>query len=153
MDPMWDWGYRLSRKCIRVNFQLTPVLELNFLTTASWFHITTQHLAGSANIPSDFTSHNAPTCEEPHCQICTFIHCTEEYVVHKASVADIVGGQVCLPYTSHSSWKFTQMDVPDLRHVDAICLKVPGHKKLTNIKDIQRYLKYTTIKWDGLLVV
>ena len=56
------------------------------------FCITIQHLTGSANVPSDFASRNAPTCEEPHCQICSFIHCTEESVVHKASVADIVGG-------------------------------------------------------------
>lgn len=48
----------------------------SFLTTVSRYQVSLQHLAGKANLQSDFASRTAPNCNEPYCQICTFVHDT-----------------------------------------------------------------------------
>lgn len=141
------------QKLYRGEFSASPRVT-SFLTTASRFQVSICHLAGAANIPSDFASRNAPTCEEPHCQICSFIHETEESVVQKTCVADIIGGQARLPFTSRAAWRSTQMDDQDLRRVHAhLSQGTRPSKKLTNLTDIKRYINIATIARDGLLIV
>ena len=57
-------------KLCRGEFSASPRVT-SFLTTVSRYQVHLQHLAGRANLPSDFTSCNAPDCSEPNCQICT----------------------------------------------------------------------------------
>ena len=137
----------------RGEFSASPRVT-TFLTAASRFHVDVRHLAGSANIPSDFASRNAPACEVTKCQICSFIRQTEESVIHKVTVSDILSGRARLPYASRSAWRSTQMDDSDLRRVHAYLSQgTRPSKKLTSIKDIKRYLQKVTIARDGLLVV
>ena len=126
----------------------------SFLTIVSRYQVTLRHLSGSANVPSDFASRNAPECLEPHCQICAFISRIEESVVSSVSIEDIVSGSARLPFTSRSAWLSTQSECPDLRRVRAHLKQgTRPSKKLTNIKDVKRYLNTATLARDGVVVV
>ena len=112
-----------------------------------------QHLAGSANIPSDFSGRNAPKCNEPQCQICNFISTTEDSVVRSTSVQDI-HRLSRLSFTTRSAWIQIQSECPDLPRVHAHLKQgTRPSKKITNLKDVKRYLNIVTIAKDGLLVV
>ena len=113
-----------------------------------------QHLAGKANLPSDFTSRNAPDCNEPNCQSCTFIHDMEDSVVRGVSIQDILNNKTSLSFSTRSSWLQIQSDCPDLRRVHAHLKQgTRPSKKLTNVRDVKRYLNCTSIAKDGVLVV
>ena len=68
------------QKLRRGEFSASPRVT-SFLSTASRYQVDLQHLAGSANIPSDFASRNGAKCQHPSCQICNFITQTEGCVV------------------------------------------------------------------------
>ena len=51
-------------KLCRGEFSVSPRVT-SFLTTVSRYQVNLQHLAGKANLPSDFTSCNAPTAVSP----------------------------------------------------------------------------------------
>ncbi len=140
-------------KLCRGEFSSSPRVT-SFLSIASRYQVTLQHLSGSANIPSDFASRNAPDCTEPSCQICTFIALMESSVVRTVTSEDIISGKSSLPYTSRNAWKSIQADCPDLRRVHAHlqCGTRPS-KKSTDISDIKRYLQVATISSDGLVIV
>jgi hypothetical protein len=55
-------------KLCRGEFSASPRVS-TFLSTVSRYQASIRHLAGSANLPSDFASRNAPECSEPTCQI------------------------------------------------------------------------------------
>ena len=61
------------QKFCRGEFSASPRLT-SFLTMVSRYQVSLQHLAGAANLPSDFASCNAPDCNELNCQICSFVH-------------------------------------------------------------------------------
>ena len=112
-----------------------------------------QHLAGSSNIPSDFSSRNAAECSEPRCQVCTFIALTEDSVVRAASVQDI-RNLSHLPFTTRSAWYEVQAECPDLRRTHAHLKQgTRPSKKATNNNDVKRYLNVASIAKDGLIVV
>ena len=119
-----------------------------FLTTVSRYQVSLQHLAGKVNLPSDFTSRNAPYCNEPNCQICTFVHDMQDSVVRGVSIQDILDNASSLPFSKRSAWLQIQSDCH--AHV-----KQGTHpsKKLTNVRDVKRYLNSTSIAKDGVLVV
>ncbi len=139
-------------KLCRGEFSASPRVT-SFLSIVSRYGVRVQHLAGSANIPSDFSSRNAAECTEPRCQICTFITLTEDSVVRGTSVQDI-RNLSRLPFTTRSAWREIQSECPDLRRTHAH-LKQGTHpsKKVTNIKDVKKYLNVASIAKDGLLVV
>ena len=125
-----------------------------FLSTVSQYQIAIHHLAGSANIPSDFASRNAPDCNNPSCQVCSFVAWTESSVVRKISIQDIISGTARLPFTNRSTWIQTQQECSDLRRVHAhLTQGTRPSKKLTNLGDVKRYLHVASISRDGLLVV
>ncbi len=125
-----------------------------FLSAVSRYQVSIRHLAGSANLPSDFASRNAPVCETPNCQICSFIATTEDSVVLNVSVKDIITGTAKLPFTSRVTWLTTQSECYDMRRVNAHLRQgTRPSKKANNIRDIKRYLNVATIAKDGLLVV
>ena len=83
-------------KLARGVFSASPRVT-SFLSTVSRYQVSVRHLNGSANVPSDFASRNAPECNAPRCQICNFIVQTEDSVVR--SVQEIVDNLVRLPFT------------------------------------------------------
>ena len=125
----------------------------SFLSIVSRYAVHVQHLAGSSNIPSDFSSRNAAECSKPRCQVCTFIALTEDFVVCAASVQDI-RNLSHLPFTTRSAWYEVQAECPDLRRTHAYLKQgTRPSKKATNMNDVKRYLNVASITKDGLIVV
>ena len=149
-----------SRPCVqafeklcRGEFSASPRLS-TFLTVVSQYQATIRHLAGSANIPSDFASRNAAECNNPDCQICSFIVQTEDCVVRNVSIQDIISEKIRLPFTSRAAWSSTQQECPELRRVHAHLRQgTRPSKKDTHIRDVKRYLNVASIAKDGLLIV
>ena len=140
-------------KLCRGEFSSSPRVA-TFLATASRYQTSIRHLSGSANMPSDFASRNAPECENPNCQVCSFISRAEDSVIRQVSVQDVESGVVRLPFTSRSAWLVTQSECADLRRTRAHLLQgTRPSKKATNIRDVKRYLNSATLARDGLLVV
>lgn len=70
------------------------------------------------------------------------------------AVEDIISGSTRLPFTSRSAWLSTQSECPDLRRVRAHLKQgTRPSKKVTNAKDVKRYLSTTTLARDGVIVV
>ena len=101
------------QKLCRGEFSNSPRVS-TYLSTASHFQVDIRHLAGNANVPSDFSSRNAPDCDNPNCQICSFIQQAECAVVSTVSVQDIVAGNSRLPVANRATWISAQRDCPDL---------------------------------------
>ena len=139
-------------KLCRGEFSASPRVT-SFLTIVSRYQVSVQHLAGSANVPSDFSSRNAVECMESMCQVCSFINKSEQSVVMQTSVHDILHGATSVPFASRKAWLSTQTECPDLRRVHSHLIQgTRPNKKLTKIPDIKRYLGVATIARDGLLV-
>ena len=86
--------------------------------------------------------------------MCKFIEETQESVVQSISVTDVLAGHAAMPFTSRVSWISSQRECPDLRRVHAhLSQGTRPSKKVTNIRDVKRYLKVALIARDGLLVV
>jgi hypothetical protein len=69
-------------------------------------------------------------------------------------VNDILNNLTNLPFTTRSAWLDIQSDCPDLRRTHAHLKQgTRPSKKLTNIKDVKRYLNVVSIAKDNLLVV
>ena len=140
-------------KLCRGEFSACPRVT-SFLSVVSRYQVTVRHLSGSVNIPSDFASRNAPECNEPKCQFCSFIVQTEDVVVRSASVQDVLDNMTRCPFTTRSAWLDIQSEYPDLRRTHAHLKQgTRPSKKLTNIKNFKRYLSAATLSKDGLLVV
>ena len=76
-----------SKPCVQAfeklccgEFSASPCVTC-FLSPVSRYQVNIRHLAGSSNVPSDFASQNAPECNQPRCQICSFIILAEDSVV------------------------------------------------------------------------
>ena len=124
------------------------------MSTVSRYQVTVQHVKGSANIPSDFSSRNAPDCNEPNCQICSFIIQTEDSVVRSVEVKDVLNNLKSVSFTTPSAWIDIQSNCSDLRRTYANFKQgTRPSKKITNVKDVKRYLAVASIAKDGLLVV
>ena len=137
----------------RGEFSASPRVSI-YLSTVSRFQANVRHVAGAAILPSDFASRNAPVCSDSSCQVCKFINQAEESVVRHLSAQDVLSGQENLPFTSRKTWLSIQSECADLRRTHAHPIQgTRPSKKLTNIKDVKRYLSVTSISSDGLLVV
>ena len=120
----------------------------------SRYQASVRHVSGAAILPSDFASRNAAACENETCQVCSFISQTRDSVVRVVSVQDILQGNVRLPFTSRPASLAVQSECPDLRRTHAHLVQgTRPSKKLTNIKDVKRYLQVASVADDGLLVV
>jgi hypothetical protein len=67
---------------------------------STFLSISVQHVAGSVILPSDYASRSAPSCEEPTCQICSFVSKTKDSVVRGVTAQDIISGKASLPFTT-----------------------------------------------------
>ncbi|KAH3874557.1 hypothetical protein DPMN_037803 [Dreissena polymorpha] len=142
----------IERLC-RGEFSSSPRVT-SFLSTVSRYGVNLRHLAGSVNLPSDFASRNAPECTSQNCQICKFIIETEDSVVRALYGANTAASGLQLPYASRSAWKDIQQSCPDLRRVHAHLRQgTRPSKKLTNVRDVKRYLNDVSISRDNILVV
>ncbi|CAC5394966.1 unnamed protein product [Mytilus coruscus] len=140
-------------KLCRGEFSASPRVT-SFLSVESRYQVSVNHFSGRANIPSDFASRNAPVGTEPNCQVCCFISRTEDSVVRAVSIQDVLNDEFRLPFTTRSAWINIQSECPDLRRTHAHLKQgTRPSKKLTNIKDVKRYLNVASIAKDGLLVV
>ena len=111
-----------------------------FLATASRFQVSIRLVSGQAILPSDFVSRNAPDCDNPSCQICTFIHLQEESVVRHVTTQDILNGKVKLSFTSRGAWLSIQTECSDIRRTVAHLRQgTRPSKKLTNIRDVKMF--------------
>ena len=69
------------------------------------------------------------------------------------SIQEVLDNTKNLPFTTRSAWLQVQNECPDLRRVHAHLKQgTRPSKKLTNIKDVKRYLNVASISRDGLLV-
>jgi hypothetical protein len=86
--------------------------------------------------------------------VCNFIADCVQSVVRAITVTDILDGRVSMPFSNPTSWKATQQDCSSLRRTYAhLAQGTRPTKKMTNIKDIKRYLRVVTLSRDGLIVV
>ena len=140
-------------KLCRGEFSASPRVS-TFLSVVSRYQASVRHVSGSAILPSDFASRNAPPCEQESCQVCSFIMRTKESVVRMSSVQDVLDGNVRLPFTSRPAWLAIQSECPDLRRTHSHLVQgTRPSRKLTNVKDVKRYLQVASVASDGLLVV
>lgn len=125
-----------------------------FLSTVSRYQAAIQHLAGKANIPTDFASRNAPDCSEPHCQVCSFVDSCSSVTVNAITVEDVVSGTIRLPFTNHFAWIQSQTECPDLRRTKAHLKQgTRPSKKVTNAKDVKSYLQSVSLSPNGFLII
>ena len=140
-------------KLCRGEFSASPRIS-TFLSIVSRYQASVRHVSGSAILPSDFSSRNAPPCHNESCQICSFVSDSRESVVRFTSIQEVIDGKVRLPFTSRSAWLSIQTECPDLRRTHAhLSQGTRPSKKITSIKDVKRYLNVASIASDGLLVV
>ena len=125
-----------------------------FLSVVSRYQASFRHVSGAAILPSDFASRNAAACENETCQVCSFISRTRDSVVRAVSGQDILQYNVRLSFTSRPAWVAVQSECPYLRRTHAHLVQgTRPSKKLTNIKDVKRYLQFASVADHGLLVV
>ena len=105
-------------KLCRGEFSASPRVS-TFLSTVSRYQASVRHVSGSAILPADFACHNAAPCEDEACQVCTFTRLTQDSVVRRTLIQDILSGNGHLPFTSRTAWLVTQSDCPDLRRTPA----------------------------------
>ena len=118
------------------------------------YQASVRHVSGTSILQSDFARWNTAPCDNETCQVCSFITLTMDSVVQAVSVHDILQGNVCLPFTNWPTWLAIRSECPDLRRTHAHFVQgTRPSKKLTNIKDVKRYLQVASIADDGLLVV
>ena len=140
-------------KLCRGEFSASPRVS-TFLSTVSRYQASVRHVSGSAILPSDFASRNAASCEDEACQVCTFTRLSRDSVIRRSLIQDILSGNGHLPLTSRTAWLATQPECPDLRRTHAHLQQgTRPSKKITNVRDVKRYLNVATIAKDGLLVV
>ena len=105
-------------KLCRGEFSTSPRVS-TFLSTVSRYQASVTHVAGSAILPSDFASRNAPACEDQSCQVCSFVQHLEESVVQRVPIQDVLNGREKLPFTSRPAWLSIQSECADLRRTHA----------------------------------
>ena len=125
-------------KLCRGEFSASPRVS-TYLSCVNRYQTSVRHLAGSANIPSGFSSRNAATCEESIFQICSFTRQLDDCVVQRVSIEDIIKGTTKLPFTSRAAWLSIQSDCLDLRRTHAhFVMGTRPSKTLTNVRNIKR---------------
>ena len=109
-------------KLCRGEFSASPWVY-TFLSVVSCYQLSVHHVSGSAILPPDFASRNPPECNEPTCQVCSFINPTMDCVVRNVSAQDIITGKARLPFTSRSAWLAIHAESPDLSRTRAHLLQ------------------------------
>jgi hypothetical protein len=125
-----------------------------FLSTVSRYQANVIHISGAANLATDFASRNPLECNNADCQVCTFVHETQDSAVRSISVKDVTDGLVSMPFIRHTAWHATQQECPDLRRTHShLTQGTRPSKKMTNLPDVKCYLQSVVIARDGVLIV
>ena len=127
----------------------------SFLSNVSKYQAQIQHIPGSVNLPSDFSSRNPLTCKSPEsCQVCKFVQEASDEIVNEISISDIMSGKSHIPYTNRAAWKEVQSQCPDLRKVlDHLKKGTAPNKKSKNLRIVRKYISANIlVSPDGLLV-
>ena len=125
-----------------------------FLGTLSRYNIKLQHIAGTDNLPADYLSRSPMECKDSNCQVCKFIAEADNPKVCSITVSDVLQGKVPMPYTTGNTWKNIQQNCNVLRRVYShLTQGTRPTKKMSNIKNVKRYLQVSTIGPEGVLVV
>lgn len=126
----------------------------SFIGSYKCFQVSIRQVLSQAILLSDFASRNAPDCNNPSCQICNFIHLQEDSVLRYITTQDVSSVKIKLPFTSRAAWLSIQSECPDIRRTIAHLRQgTRPSKKITNIRDVKRYLNVATLARDSLLVV
>ena len=137
----------------RGEFSTSPRVS-TLLSNVIRYQASVRHISGVKNALSDFGSRNPCTCDDQNCQICIFIAQSEECVVRNINVQDILDNRCKLPFTNRAALATIQLECGDLRRVHSHLKQgTRPSKKVTNVKDVKRYLQNVLISRDGLLVV
>ena len=96
-------------------FSSSPCVA-TFLSTVSRYQASVHHVPGAAILPSDFVSSNASECDNPICQVCSFVQCTKDSVALCASVQSILSGTAQLPFTSRAACLALQAESQTTAH-------------------------------------
>ena len=115
-------------KLCRGEFSSSPRVS-TFLSVVSRYQCSVSHLTGSCNLLSDFASRNPASCNAMNCQVCVFVHQTEDSVVRRLSIHDIISANARLPYTNRSAWHAIQSESSDLRLLMHTSLRAHVHPK------------------------
>jgi len=145
-----------SRPCVQAYakmrkgaFSASPRVS-TFLSVLSQYQVDLLHIAGHSNLHSDFQSRNPPICTSDSCQICKFASSLQESVVINAIGARPAAGI----FSNRGAWKPIQAECKDIRRAKAhLHQGTRPSRKVTNAKDVKRYLQMCVIGDDGLLVV
>ena len=78
-------------KLCRGEFSASPRVS-TFLSTVSRYQASVRHVSGTAILPSDFSSRNAHYCEDLACQVFSFKKRSEDSVIRRSSIQDILNG-------------------------------------------------------------
>ena len=140
-------------KAMKGQFSTSARLS-TFLSAVSRYQAQVRHIAGCANLPSDYSSRHPISCNDDRCQVCSFIGDLSDSVVLSITITDVIDGKVQLPYRNRKAWIEVQNECPDLRKV--LTFKKNGtspNKKSKNMRTVRRYLSSKVlIAADGLLV-
>ena len=142
-------------KVCRGEFSASPRVS-TFLSSISRYQLSLRHDAGVAILLSDFKSRNAPHCDEPAIQVCSFVSECKDSILRSTSVNHIPSGVSQFPFASTVFWLSIQPECGDLRRVYVHLMQGarPSRKlKFTDVKDVKRYLYVITIASDCLLVI
>lgn len=115
-------------KLCRGEFPASPRVS-TFLLTASRFQVSIRHISGQTILPSDFASRNAPDCDNPTCQICTFINQQEDSIVRNITTKDILDRTPKLPFTNRQHDSLPNLSAPISDVQPLICARELAHKK------------------------
>ena len=134
-----------SRPCVmafeklcRDEFSASPRVT-TFLSVISRYQISIRHVTGVAILPSDCKSHNAQECDNPACQVSTFVTSIDQSVVRSVTLKTFYRVNLHYPSLANPRAHLLQGTRPS--------------RKLTNVRDVKRYLKVATVAANGLLVV
>ena len=149
-----------SRPCIQSYEKLcrgqfsTSARVATFLSTISRYPVKLLHIKGAHNILADYASRNPIDCNSAECQVCKFIQESEESVIRTLTIKDILESNIPVPFSSRKSWHAMQQACYDLRRTAAhLHQGTTPSKKETKIKDVKKYLQYTSLAKDGVVVV
>ena len=124
-----------------------------FLSTLSTYNVTVEHVRGTCNKSSDYSSRNPQECLDKECQICKFVH-EQTTATVRSTVSDILLGALKMPFTNQVAWKSAQHECKTLRRVYAhLTQGTRPAKKARNLRDLRRYLQIATVDDRGLLIV
>ena len=112
------------------------------------------HLAGASIVRADFAIRNAAACTDDGCHVCKCVSKKQQSIVVRAGASVSKVPDAVSLYTSHACWLATQAECGYLRLARAqLSQGTQPSKKVTNSRDVKRYLQHVSLTSDGLLVV